>query len=105
MTVYERDDRIGGLLMYGIPNMKLDKSAVVDRRIQILKEEGITFVTKTEIGRDIPASKLKEEFDAIVLCTGSTRPRDLPIPGRNLREFTMRWTSCGPILAACWIQG
>ncbi|MBL8814489.1 MAG: glutamate synthase subunit beta [Planctomyces sp.] len=85
VTVYERDDRVGGLLMYGIPNMKLDKSEIVDRRVRLLQEEGITFVTRTEIGRDLPAAKLKEQFDAIVLCTGATRPRDLPIPGRDLK--------------------
>lgn len=84
VTVYERDDRIGGLLMYGIPNMKLDKKAVVERRVRILEQEGITFVVNTEIGRDIQAGKLKADFDAVVLCTGSTRPRDLPIPGREL---------------------
>ncbi|APZ92767.1 glutamate synthase subunit beta [Fuerstiella marisgermanici] len=84
VTVYERDDRIGGLLMYGIPNMKLQKTEVVDRRIKLLQEEGITFVTNTEIGKDIPADKLKADFDAVVLATGSTRPRDLPLPGRDL---------------------
>ncbi len=85
VTVYERDDRVGGLLMYGIPNMKLDKKQVVERRVRLLEEEGITFITNTEIGRDIPGDRLKSEFDAVVLCTGSTRPRDLPIPGRELK--------------------
>ncbi len=84
VTVYERDDRIGGLLMYGIPNMKLQKTEVVDRRIKLLQEEGITFVTNKEIGKDIPAEKLKADFDAVILATGSTRPRDLPLPGRDL---------------------
>ena len=84
VTVYERDDRIGGLLMYGIPNMKLDKKEIVERRVRLLEQEGITFVVNTEIGKDIPAGKLKADFDAVVLCTGSTRPRDLPIPGREL---------------------
>lgn len=83
VTVYERADRIGGLLMYGIPNMKLGKD-VVDRRVQILAEEGITFITNTEIGTDIPASKLQEDFDAVILAGGATRPRDLPIEGRAL---------------------
>jgi glutamate synthase (NADPH/NADH) small chain len=84
VTVYERDDRIGGLLMYGIPNMKLDKQQVVQRRVDLLRAEGIEFVTSTEIGKDIAANDLLSEFDAVVLCTGSTRPRDLPIPGRQL---------------------
>jgi glutamate synthase (NADPH/NADH) small chain len=83
VTVYERADRIGGLLMYGIPNMKLDKR-IVQRRIDLLAEEGIRFVTSAEIGTVIPAARLLTEFDAIVLCTGATRPRDLPIPGRDL---------------------
>ncbi len=85
VTVYERDDRAGGLLMYGIPNMKLEKTEVVDRRIRLLQQEGITFVTGTEIGKDIPGDKLKADFDAVVLCTGATRPRDLPVPGRELK--------------------
>lgn len=91
VTVYERDDRIGGLLMYGIPNMKLDKTEVVDRRVKLLEAEGIQFVTSTEIGKDISADKLKEDFDAVVLAVGSTRSRDLPMPGRELKgiEFAM----------------
>jgi glutamate synthase (NADPH/NADH) small chain len=84
VTVFERADRIGGLLMYGIPNMKLDKG-VVERRVNLLSEEGVKFVTSTEIGKDIPADKLLKEFDAVILCTGATRPRDLPIPGRQLK--------------------
>ena len=84
VTVYERDSRVGGLLMYGIPNMKLDKHDVVDRRVRIMEQEGITFFTGTAIGHDLPASQLLEDFDAVVLATGSTRPRDLPIPGRQL---------------------
>lgn len=85
VTVYERADRIGGLLMYGIPNMKLDKNIVVERRVKLLEAEGITFVTNTEIGKDISADKLKADFDAVVLAVGSTRPRDLPMPGRELK--------------------
>ena len=84
VTVYERADRIGGLLMYGIPNMKLDKT-VVQRRIDLLAKEGVKFVTNTEIGKDIPAAKLRAEFDAIVLCCGATKARDLPVPGRQLQ--------------------
>lgn len=93
VTVYERADRIGGLLMYGIPNMKLEKNTQVLRRVNLLEEEGIHFVTGTDIGRDIPAEKLVEDFDAVVYCTGATRPRDLPIPGRELNgvHFAMEF--------------
>ena len=84
VTVFERADRPGGLLMYGIPNMKLDKRAVVERRIRLMEEEGVTFRTGCEIGRDLPSSQLQTNFDAVVCCTGATKPRDLPIPGRNL---------------------
>jgi glutamate synthase (NADPH/NADH) small chain len=92
LTVFERDDRIGGLLMYGIPNPHLDKT-VVQRRIDLLAEEGIKFVTSTEVGKDYPADQLLKEFDAIVLCCGATKPRDLPIPGRDLRgiHFAMEF--------------
>ncbi|ACD90968.1 MAG: glutamate synthase subunit beta [Chlorobium limicola] len=83
VTVFERDDRVGGLMMYGIPNMKLDKKTVIERRIDIMKAEGITFMTSTEVGTDYPAEKLFEEFDAAVLCTGATKPRDLTVEGRN----------------------
>ncbi len=84
VTVFERDDRIGGLLMYGIPNPHLDK-AIVQRRVDLLAEEGIRFVTNTEVGKDYPAERLLKESDAVVLCGGATKPRDLPIPGRDLR--------------------
>ncbi|MEE9569100.1 MAG: glutamate synthase subunit beta [Candidatus Binatia bacterium] len=92
VTVYERADRLGGLLMYGIPNMKLDKGTV-QRRIDLLAQEGITFITNTAIGVDLPASKLREEFDAVVLCCGATKPRDLPIEGRSLKgtHFAMEF--------------
>jgi len=83
VTVYERDDRIGGLLMYGIPNPHLDKK-VVERRVKLLEEEGIQFVTNTEIGKVYPPDKLMKEFDAVVICTGATKPRDLPVEGRDL---------------------
>jgi len=89
VTVYERDDRIGGLLMYGIPNMKLDKEKVVQRRVDLLAAEGITFVTSTEIGKDLPAAQLMAEFDAVVLCGGATKPRDLPVPGREFDGIHM----------------
>lgn len=92
VTVYERADRIGGLLTYGIPNMKLDKS-LVKRRVNLLKEEGVDFVTNTEIGKDIPAQNLREKHDALVLCGGATKPRDLPIEGRDLNgiHFAMEF--------------
>jgi len=83
VTVFERADRPGGLLMYGIPNMKLDKS-VVQRRIDLLAAEGVTFVTSTEVGKDYPAEKLRQEFEAVVLAGGATKPRNLPVEGRNL---------------------
>jgi glutamate synthase (NADPH) small chain len=83
VTVYERADRVGGLLMYGIPNMKLDKT-IVQRRVDLMSAEGVKFVTSAAIGLDVPAAKLKDEFDAIVLCCGATKARDLPIPGREL---------------------
>jgi len=84
VTVFERADRPGGLLMYGIPTMKLDK-AVVQRRIDLLTQEGVQFVTNTEVGKNYPVKQLLEEFDATVLCTGATKPRDLPIEGRSLQ--------------------
>lgn len=82
VTVYERDTRIGGLLMYGIPNQKLEKS-IVQRRVDLLAEEGIQFVTNTEIGVDIPATELKQNFDAIILAGGATKARDMDIKGRE----------------------
>lgn len=85
VTVYERADRIGGLLTYGIPNMKLDKEKIVQRRIDIMAAEGITFITNCEVGTDYPAAKLKTEYDAVLLCGGATKPRDLPIEGRDLK--------------------
>jgi glutamate synthase (NADPH/NADH) small chain len=83
VTVFERADRIGGLMMYGIPAMKLDKS-IVERRVKLLAEEGVQFVVSTEVGKNYPTEKLRKEFDAIALCGGATVPRDLPVPGRGL---------------------
>jgi glutamate synthase (NADPH) small chain len=83
ITVFERADRIGGLLMYGIPNMKLDKT-VVQRRTDLLAAEGVEFVINTNVGRDYPADQLIQEFDASILCGGATRPRDLAVEGRSL---------------------
>jgi len=85
VTVFERADRPGGLLMYGIPNMKLDKNEVVMRRIKQMQDEGIQFVCNTEVGKNYPAEKLLKEFDAVILATGATKPRDLPIEGRQLK--------------------
>ncbi len=85
VTVFERAGRVGGLLMYGIPNMKLDKEKIVLRRISQMEAEGVKFVTNTTVGTDYPAGKLLSEFDAVVICTGATKPRDLPIEGRNLK--------------------
>jgi glutamate synthase (NADPH/NADH) small chain len=85
VSVFERADRPGGLLMYGIPNMKLDKEEIVLRRIRQLEAEGIQFICNAEVGVTVPAEKLLKEFDAVILCTGATKPRDLPIPGRNLK--------------------
>jgi glutamate synthase (NADPH) small chain len=84
VTVFERADRVGGLLMYGIPNMKLDKR-VVARRIDLMAQEGIRFVTRVEVGRDYPAEGLLREFDAVALCCGATKPRDLAVEGRELK--------------------
>lgn len=83
VTVFERSDRPGGLLMYGIPNMKLDK-AIVERRLDVMRASGISFVTHTEAGVDVTGDELRRDYDAIVLCTGATRPRDLPATGREL---------------------
>jgi glutamate synthase (NADPH/NADH) small chain len=85
VTVFERADRPGGLLMYGIPNMKLDKEQVVLRRLKVLEDEGVKFVCNTEIGKDITTEQLLKEFDSVILCTGATKPRDLPIEGRELK--------------------
>jgi glutamate synthase (NADPH/NADH) small chain len=83
VTVFERADRLGGLMMYGIPNMKLDKQ-VIERRVKQLADEGIRFVTQTEIGTHIRADRLVKDYEAVVLCAGSTQARELPIEGRSL---------------------
>ena len=85
VTVLERDDRPGGLLMYGIPNMKLDKREVVERRIALLEQEGIKFLCNANVGENVEAQLLLRDFDATVICTGATQPRDLAVPGRELR--------------------
>lgn len=83
VAVFERDDRIGGLLRYGIPDFKLEKD-IVDRRLRIMEEEGTRFRTGVEIGKDISWDNLTKRYDAVVVATGSTKPRDLKIPGREL---------------------
>ena len=82
IQVFERSDRIGGLLMYGIPNMKLGKD-IVDRRIQLLKQEGIQFITNTDVGKDISTRELQEKFDALIFTTGATQARDLQAKNRD----------------------
>ncbi len=93
VTVFERADRPGGLLMYGIPNMKLDKKEVVLRRLGLLEQEGVKFVCNTTVGGNLPAQQLLGDFDATVICTGATLPRDLPIEGRSLQgvHFAMEF--------------
>ena len=93
VLVFERADRPGGLLMYGIPNMKLEKNEVVLRRIKLLEDEGVKFVCNCEVGKDVTSKQLMDDFDAVVLCTGATKPRDLPIEGRQLKgvHFAMEF--------------
>lgn len=86
VTVFERSDRIGGLLRYGIPNMKLDK-AVIDRRVRLMEEEGVVFKTGADVGKDIKAAELQKEFDRIVLCCGASNPRDIKVPGRDAHHI------------------
>lgn len=82
VTVYERNDRIGGLLRYGIPNMKIDKK-IIDRRIALMEEEGIEFVTNANIGENVSADELMKNYDAVVLACGASNPRDINVPGRD----------------------
>ena len=84
VTVYERNDRIGGLLRYGIPNMKLDKK-VIDRRLELMEAEGIEFVTNANVGENVSAEKLMKEYDAVVLACGASNPRDINVPGRDAK--------------------
>ncbi|WP_075720457.1 glutamate synthase subunit beta [Roseburia sp. 499] len=84
VTVYERDDRVGGLLMYGIPNMKLEKQ-IIDRKINVMKEEGIEFITGVNVGKDIKAAKLLKDYDRVILACGAKNPRDIKAPGRDAK--------------------
>ncbi len=93
VTVFERADRPGGLLMYGIPNMKLDKQEVVLRRIKLMEQEGIKFICNANVGDNVEPQIFLKEYDATVICTGATQPRDLPTEGRNLKgvHFAMEF--------------
>lgn len=82
VTVYERDDRVGGLLMYGIPNMKLEKT-YIQRKVKLMEKEGVVFKTGVNVGVDIKAQELKKQYDAVVLCCGASNPRDIKAPGRK----------------------
>lgn len=92
VTVYERDDRIGGLLMYGIPNMKLDKK-IVERRVNLMKAEGVTFITNADVGRNVDAKQLLSEHDAVALCCGAKKPRPLSAQGSEAQGimFAVDW--------------
>lgn len=92
VTVYERNDKIGGLMRYGIPDFKLEKW-VLDRRFKLMEAEGVKFKTKSNVGQNIDAQKLLADHDAMVVCGGSTIPRDLPIPGRSFEgiHFAMEY--------------
>jgi glutamate synthase (NADPH/NADH) small chain len=93
VTVLERADRPGGLLMYGIPNMKLDKRKVVERRLKLLEQEGVKFICNANVGENVEPQLLRRDFDAIIIATGATQPRDLPVEGRNLKgvHFAMEY--------------
>lgn len=84
VTVFEREDRVGGLLMYGIPNMKLEKQ-IIERKINIMKEEGIEFRTGVNVGKDITAAELLKDFDRVILCCGASNPRDIKAEGRDAK--------------------
>jgi glutamate synthase (NADPH/NADH) small chain len=103
VTVFERADQIGGLLMYGIPEFKLEKK-FVERRIKLMEAEGVKFVTNANVGFNIKVDDLRREFDAIVLCGGATKARDLPVPGRELGgiHFAMDYLPQGNRRALGW---
>ena len=84
VTVYERSDRAGGLLMYGIPNMKLEKQ-IIERKLNVMSEEGVVFVTNTDVGKDISAEELKSSFDRVILACGASNPRDISVDGREAK--------------------
>jgi len=101
VTLYERADRPGGLLMYGIPNMKLEKD-VVTRRVALMEAEGVSLKCGVEIGVDISSKQLMEDFDSVVLCCGATKPRDLPIEGRELNNIRYAMEFLGPNTKELW---
>ena len=84
VTVYERDDRVGGLLMYGIPNMKLEKH-IIERKVKIMEEEGVSFLTGVNVGMDVKAAKLLKDYDRVILACGAKNPRDIKAPGRDAK--------------------
>lgn len=84
VTVFERFDRIGGLLMYGIPNMKLDKR-IVERKVKVMEAEGVSFMTCVDVGKDLKAEKLLKDFDRVILACGASNPRDINVPGRDAK--------------------
>jgi glutamate synthase (NADPH/NADH) small chain len=90
VTVFERDDRLGGLLRYGIPDFKMEKW-VIDRRIGVMREKGICFETGVDVGADYAVDDLRRDFNAVVLCNGATEPRDLPVPGHDLEGVHFAW--------------
>jgi glutamate synthase (NADPH/NADH) small chain len=93
VTVYEKESRVGGLLRYGIPNFKLDKKKVVQRRVNLMAEEGVEFITDADVGIDIPIKELQDRYDAIIITTGAGSPRDLPIENRDAKgvHFAMEF--------------
>jgi glutamate synthase (NADPH/NADH) len=97
VTVFERSDRPGGLLMYGVPNQKLDKKDVVERRLDIMRSEGIVFKCNVSVGKDIKATQLCAEFDAVVMATGSTKARSLPVPGSDLKGVELAMDYLHPV--------
>lgn len=101
VTIFERADRPGGLLMYGIPNMKLEKDIVM-RRVNLMEAEGITLKCGVEIGKDISAKELLNDFDSVVLCCGATKPRDLPIEGRELKNIRFAMEFLSPNTKELW---
>ena len=101
VTIFERADRPGGLLMYGIPNMKLEKDIVM-RRVKLMEAEGITLKCGVEIGKDISAKELLNDFDSVVLCCGATKPRDLPIEGREFKNIHFAMEFLGPNTKELW---
>jgi glutamate synthase (NADPH/NADH) small chain len=94
VTLFEKDEKIGGLLRFGIPDFKLNKG-IIDRRLAVLEKEGLNFVTSTFVGKDLPAEKLLKDYDAICLAVGAMKPRDLEVPGRELNgvHFAMEYLS------------